>query len=1419
MMGAYYGDSTISIGANEENPNGFWERRDVRDLNDELLFSINCDWDTISSLDISLIPKDIVAQFNKSAKKIVAKLNGHPVWMIKEPRMCLLFPLWKPLFNNPVCIHIYRNPLEVAKSLKTRNQIPLQTGLALWEKYLISAVNNTKGMVNIFVSHQQMMSNAVAFTHKLHSQLQNCSENNLSLPSDQSIETVIDIDLYNNKETSATLESYLNSSQRKLYKALQTSDFSGLGKDVETCQSTKDILEEFDSHLYSPKTENLQKHNNELKKINDTLHKEVASKRTEINNILKSLKLGESALRDKQSQVKTYKHEAMKLDVLVSRFIHGNDQLLTSNSWIIGKSIVSLKQRLLGRSFIPAAENYLKSVSKDYSDWRESSQLANDNYIAKERVPPKLVKPFPSVDIIVCVHNALDDVKECLNSVIKNTPQEYTLIIVNDGSDEETSRYLDQFSLEYTHSVLLVNSEATGYTRAANKGLVETDAEYVVCLNSDTIVPRLWLNNLIECGESDPTIGIIGTLSNAASWQSIPERFDNHGDWAINELPTGFDLNQMAEMVYQLSERNFPRVDFVNGFCFAIKRSVISSIGLLDEESFPKGYGEENDYCLRAIDAGFQLAIADHGYVFHAKSKSYSHETRKTLSKEGSHALKEKHGSKRIKAGVEKLKDSPELSLIRNSLKNYLADKPAHIPEKKHQLNILFVMPVKGGSGGAHSVVQEVMGMRALGTNAKIATLTKYTEGFQNNYPSLFDSGEYFMFFANLPELFRASEQFDVIVATLWSSPAMIAPIVKRNPNLVSAYYIQDYEPWFFEEGSSLWQGAYDSYTCVENMALFAKTDWLRKTVENKHSRKVNKVTPSLDTDVYYHVDNTSNDTRKIRISAMIRPNTPRRNPWKTLEILKATKEHFGNTVEIIIFGCDMEVLEDFRVEQSPSTSLDFDFTHHGMLVREQVAEILRSSDIFIDFSTYQAFGRTGLEAMACNCATILPIKGGTDEYALHGENSCLVDTSSVDAMTKALHLMISDDKLRSKYQVEGLLTASRYSIKHAVLSELSFFREIKEAQEIKLRRNLAATTPKASSVIKVAIWPCSMKLTNVPTGSAYIRLIQPIFHENNKSSLKPTIIHSVEDLKNISADICIVQRNAVKLEKQADELIEHCNDYEIRLVHEIDDDLFNIPEDESLPLPLHEIHALDIISRNATCIVTSTQELQNIFKYRNDNVICIPTAIDESIWFNSDSANAHHDTDEDHIKVLYMGTRTHHRDIDLLRNAWHKIEDEYKDRVSLHIIGVTDGNTFDFGEVIQIPETFNYPNFVQWLRQTDTWDIGVIPLREKDFNLKKSNIKFLDYAALGLSIICSDLAPYKGIAKHNENALMVNNSTDEWYSAIKTLIDDSVLRKRLAKSSQEDVIKRFCLQEKSENWTNILRNVMKQGLYNTEDD
>jgi len=60
----------------------------------------------------------------------------------------------------------------------------------------------------------------------------------------------------------------------------------------------------------------------------------------------------------------------------------------------------------------------------------------------------------------------------------------------------------------------------------------------------------------------------------------------------------------------------------LNGFCLAIKRTLITDIGIFDEEAFGEGYGEENDYCLRAVKAGWQLAVADDTYIYHAQSRS-----------------------------------------------------------------------------------------------------------------------------------------------------------------------------------------------------------------------------------------------------------------------------------------------------------------------------------------------------------------------------------------------------------------------------------------------------------------------------------------------------------------------------------------------------------------------------------------------------------------------------------------------------------------------------------------------------------------------------------------------------------------------------------------------------------------------------
>ena len=151
----------------------------------------------------------------------------------------------------------------------------------------------------------------------------------------------------------------------------------------------------------------------------------------------------------------------------------------------------------------------------------------------------------------------------------------------------------------------------------------EADGDYVVVLNSDTIVTFGWLERIVACGESDERIGILGPLSNAASHQSLPALRDD-GAWATNPLPTFLTENGMAKLLERLSPRQRPRLPFINGFCYVVKRPVFERIGYFDEENFASGYCEENDFSYRASQAGFELAVVDDAYVFHAKSKSFT---------------------------------------------------------------------------------------------------------------------------------------------------------------------------------------------------------------------------------------------------------------------------------------------------------------------------------------------------------------------------------------------------------------------------------------------------------------------------------------------------------------------------------------------------------------------------------------------------------------------------------------------------------------------------------------------------------------------------------------------------------------------------------------------------------------------------
>lgn len=639
-----------------------------------------------------------------------------------------------------------------------------------------------------------------------------------------------------------------------------------------------------------------------------------------------------------------------------------------------------------------------------------------------------------TVDIVIPVYNALEDVQLCLESIEKNTDGfRVTTYVVNDASDKETTDFLRSFCKNKSNYVLIEHEKNMMYTRTVNDGLRASKSDYVITLNSDTIVTKGWLQGLVRCMRSDSKIGVVGPLSNAASWQNVPELLDENKQFAVNDIPNNMTTDQMAEYVNKVSHHVYPRVPFVNGFCFMISRDVINKIGYLDEETFPTGYGEENDYCLRVADAGFTLAIADDAYVFHAKSKSFGHEKRKEYSKNGSAALKAKHGKEKVNNLGGYIRDMKIFDEIRQRVKDGLNPDTELKAKDPFRQRILFLLPVSGGGGGVHSIVQETMGMRRIGVQAKIAVPKKHRPKFIKKYEDINVVEDLFIGFET-HELGEISKKFDVIVGTIYTSMKLVGEVMKINPGIQPAYYVQDYEPLFSEPGTPAWQEARDSYTLVPNAILFAKTDWICQKVYDEHGVRVKKVSPSIDHDVY-KLDPLAKKQagleNKIVISAMIRPKTPRRGAERTMRLLKRVYEQLGSKVHIELFGC----AEDDPLFQN--LERNFKYNNNGELTRLGVAAVLQRSDCFIDLSDYQAFGRTGLEAMACGVVLLSTKFGGIYEYIIPSENAFVTDPFNDDhTYSKLLTIITNKEKLKP-IKNNSLITSADYSIHKAALTEI----------------------------------------------------------------------------------------------------------------------------------------------------------------------------------------------------------------------------------------------------------------------------------------------------------------------------------------------------------------------------------------------
>lgn len=388
-------------------------------------------------------------------------------------------------------------------------------------------------------------------------------------------------------------------------------------------------------------------------------------------------------ISDLRKENKDLKKASDALDQWISLLDSDLDALVRSRRWRIGNALVDVARRMAFKKDSPTAADHIRLVLERVRLWRSargpSFSAAQESARPPSRPAIVLKSPPPTVDVLVCVHNALPDVNRCLASVLDDRSYPFRLILVNDASAEETAHRLRRLASQDIRITLIEQPPpARGYASSANRALQASSGDYAVLLNSDTVVPRGWLRRLIECAESDPRIGIVGPVSNAASWQSLPHRFEPGGDWAVNAIPDGLSVDEVARLLDSISLRKFPRLPLLNGFCLAIKRAVIEQIGVFDASMFAN-YGEENDYCIRARRAGFQLALADHAYVFHAKSRSYRPKRRRPMTKRATLNLLRKHPDEDLDELTGHLRRDATLLRLRRGMRDLLpAESPGH---------------------------------------------------------------------------------------------------------------------------------------------------------------------------------------------------------------------------------------------------------------------------------------------------------------------------------------------------------------------------------------------------------------------------------------------------------------------------------------------------------------------------------------------------------------------------------------------------------------------------------------------------------------------------------------------------------------------------------------------------------------------
>ena len=294
--------------------------------------------------------------------------------------------------------------------------------------------------------------------------------------------------------------------------------------------------------------------------------------------------------------------------------------------------------------------------------------------------------------------------------------------------------------------------------------------------------------------------------------------------------------------------------------------------------------------------------------------------------------------------------------------------------------------------------------------------------------------------------------------------------------------------------------------------------------------------------------------------------------------------------------------------------------------------------------------------------------------------------------------------------------------------------------------------------------------------------------------------------IKSKIFDVIVIQR----VNPYSTPIIKKAKQHGIKLVYEADDDFLDInPFNPSFNYIHGNLVNIKKLVGAADKIVVSTPELKKRFDKLNlasDVEIIRNYYLDNVLPLKPFSY-----TGDSYVKIGYFGTMTHNNDLELIHNVILRLKDIFSKKaiqVDFEVIGASIDENIDWFGVKKLPYyPMSMATFMKWIANEAKWDIGIIPLVNTEFNKCKSELKYIEFTALGVPVVASDVDIYKNTIEDGVTGFLANNE-DEWVDKLSILIENPTLRNGMLNNARADILKNYDLRDRAKQWDEIFKSL-----------